>query len=77
MGDEDRRLSQFPAKLQEMLLQFESRDRIERGKRLVKEQQSWIRREGASNADPLLFASRQSSRITTGVDVRIQPHHVH
>src|SRR5437879_59962 len=63
VGDEEGGLVDGAAKFEEELLEFEAGDGIERGERLVEEEQGRVGGEGAGDADALFLSAGELSGI--------------
>ena len=72
VGDEDHRLADLPVQASELVLQPETRDRVERAERLVHQQYRRVGRERTRQADALALAAGQLRRIPLGVG-RVEP----
>ena len=62
MRDEEGRLRPGAPELHELALQLEARDRVERGERLVEEEERRLGREGARDADALALPAGELAR---------------
>ena len=66
MGDEQRRLPEFVAQVDEHVLQFHTSHRIKRAKGFIQQQQRRIRRECAGDPHPLTLTAGQLAGIACG-----------
>jgi hypothetical protein len=57
MGDEDDGAAALLLHAEEVVVEFLARDLVERGERLVHEEEPWLRGEGARDRDPHLHAA--------------------
>ena len=73
MGDEQRRLAEFVAQVEELLLQFHTSHRIKRAKGFVQQQQRRIRCECAGDSHPLTLTAGQLTGIACGELRRRKP----
>ena len=73
MGDEQSRLAEFVAQVEELLLQFHTGHRIERAKGLVQQQQRRIRCKRAGDTHPLALTAGQFTGIARGELHRREP----
>ncbi|GBC83364.1 hypothetical protein HRbin10_02511 [bacterium HR10] len=72
--DQERRLAQAFMKAVELRAQLPSRDRIERSKWLVQQENRGIGRERARHANTLALSAAQLMRVSAGEDRRLKPH---
>jgi len=72
VGNEDDGLAEAAGQSAEFTLELGARDRIERAKRLVHQQNRRIGGKGASHADPLTLASGKLARAPMGKFARIE-----
>ena len=66
MGDEDGGLAEVAAQGEELLLQVETRDGIDRAERFIEQQHGGIGRQCAGYADTLALASGKLRGIARG-----------
>ena len=73
MGYEDRRFLKLPAERQELVLQLQARDGVERTEGFVEKQQSGVGGQGARDAYSLALATGQLTGIAVQELLRFQP----
>ena len=66
MRHEDRRLPDLPSQREELALQLDAGDRVQRAERLVEEQDRRVGRQRAGDADTLALAPGELTRVAGG-----------
>ena len=73
VGDEHRRLAQLPLQPDHLVLHVPPDQRVERGERLVEQQDLGVVGQGPGQADPLLHAAAELVRVGVAEAARARP----